>query len=369
MTYIKTILSGIFFTGCLCMNAQQPVKITGTIEGISSGRLLLIVPTAENKQDTIASTDFSSPNFTLEANLKEVTGAQIVLDKYAGGFFFFAEPGKEYKAHLVNGPQAEIKSTTTSIQNEWDTYLNKIKEFGNKCDSLQTIFEGFKKESKFRSASEANKKIEAYKKEGQAEIKNYLQSHNPVIAAYVNYSYAAQQTLDATGSKQQYDALTADAQKTIYGRMLAERVSRLEAATSGKPAPDFTLNDPQGNPITFSKVKGKLKIVDFWASWCGPCRLNNPKVKEIYNEFKDKGLEIIGVSLDTDAKRWKEAIEKDGLPWIHVSSLQGWKCPVASSYGVSMVPALFVIDSNNKIITTGLKGDELKNFIAKYLNK
>lgn len=369
MAYIRTLISSIIFTGCLCINAQQPVKITGTIEGIEKGKLLLVIPTSENKQDTIASTNFNSPNFTLEGNIKELTGAQILLDKYTGGFFFFAEPGKEYTALLVNGPKSAIKGKTDCVQEEWNTYLEKIKNYENQCDSLQKIFDDFRKQSKFRSASETNKKIEAYKKEGQAEIKDYVRSHNPIISAYINYSYADQQTLDATGSKQQYDALNINAQKTIYGRMLAERVTRLEAATSGKPAPDFTLNDQNGNSITFSQIRGKIKIVDFWASWCGPCRLNNPKVKEIYNIYKDKGLEIIGVSLDTDAKRWKEAIEKDDLPWIHVSSLKGWKCPVASSYGVSMVPALFVVDSNNKIIATGLKGEELKNFIGKYLDK
>lgn len=369
MTHIRTLLSGIIFTGCLCLHAQQPVKITGTIEGIAEGRLLLVIPSAENKQDTIASTEFKGTKFTLTGNIKELTGAQILLDKYAGGFFFFAEPGKEYTAVLVNGPQATIKGKTACVQNEWNTYLKKIKDFETHRDSLQNIFEDFKKQSKFRSASEANKKVEAYKKEGTAEIKHFIQTHNPIIQAYINYTYATQLTLDATGSKEQYTKLNAEAQKTIYGRMLSERIARLEAATSGKPAPDFTLNDPDGKPVTFSQVKGKIKIIDFWASWCGPCRLNNPKVKELYNEYKDKGLEIIGVSLDTDAKRWKEAIEKDGLPWIHVSSLKGWKCPVASSYGVSMVPALFVVDSNNKIIATGLKGDSLRNFIAKYLDK
>ena len=352
----------------LCLTAQQPVKVNGIVKGIGSGRLLMIVPVNETQTDTIATTDFKeSSEFTLEGMVKEPTGVQIMLENYSGGFFFFAEPGHTYEASLSNGNDSYIRGE--GLQADWLRYLNDIQTISTRRDSLQQIFEQLKAQSKFRSASAANDRLEAYRKESGEQIRQFLASRDDVLKAYIVYTFTCQNELDAAGSLEQYADLGPQAQKSIYGQMLAQRAKRLDAATTGKPAPDFTLDTPDGKSITLSSVEARIKIVDFWASWCGPCRLNNPKLKEIYAAYKDKGLEIIGVSLDTDKRRWIDAVAKDGLPWIQVSSLKGWKCPVASLYGVSVVPAMFVIDASNNIIATGLKGEALEHFIARILEQ
>ena len=135
----------------------------------------------------------------------------------------------------------------------------------------------------------------------------------------------------------------------------------------GMKAPQFTLPDKNGNMVTMSTVKGKIKIIDFWASWCGPCRLNNPALRKLYDEYHDKGLEIIGVSLDTSKAGWEKAMDKDGLIWINVSSLKGWDCEIVHLYNVKGVPALFVLDENNNIISTGLRGEQLEKFLQENL--
>ncbi len=142
---------------------------------------------------------------------------------------------------------------------------------------------------------------------------------------------------------------------------------------AGQKYIDFEMNTPEGNPIKLSDFVGKHKVVliDFWASWCGPCRRAMPELKNTYNEFKDKGLEIVGVSLDGGDKgleSWKKAIAEDGLPWAQMSDIKGWDCEGAKLYGVRSIPALVLIDSEGTIIARDLHGEKLKEKLAEVLN-
>lgn len=137
----------------------------------------------------------------------------------------------------------------------------------------------------------------------------------------------------------------------------------------GKIAPDFTLPDPEGSPFSLYEIQCKLKIIDFWASWCKPCRMENPDLMTLYNEFQSKGLEIIGISLDNDKAQWLEAIEEDGLLWqYHGSTLKGWKESIAKDYNVHLIPSLFLLDNENRILAINLRGEELKQKVAALLN-
>ncbi len=121
--------------------------------------------------------------------------------------------------------------------------------------------------------------------------------------------------------------------------------------------------------VSLKESLGKVTIVDFWASWCGPCRAENPNVVALYNELHSKGLNIIGVSLDKDAAKWKEAIAKDKLAWTQVSNLKYWDDPIAKHYKVDGIPATFVLDANGKVVASGLRGEELKAKVIELLGK
>ncbi|MBF2707709.1 TlpA family protein disulfide reductase [Flavobacterium soyangense] len=121
--------------------------------------------------------------------------------------------------------------------------------------------------------------------------------------------------------------------------------------------------------ISLKESLGKVTIVDFWASWCAPCRAENPNVVALYKEFHSKGLNIVGVSLDRDAAKWKEAIAKDKLTWIQVSHLKFWDEPIAAQYGVQQIPSTFILDATGKIVAQNLRGVELQAKIMELLSK
>ena len=129
---------------------------------------------------------------------------------------------------------------------------------------------------------------------------------------------------------------------------------------TGSEAPDFTQKPPEGEELALSSLKGNIVLIDFWASWCGPCRRENPNVVRLYNQYKDKGFDILGVSLDNNKNKWIDAIAKDQLTWKHISDLKGWASQLAKPYGVRGIPYTVLVDPNGQIIATRLRGASLE---------
>jgi thiol-disulfide isomerase/thioredoxin len=148
------------------------------------------------------------------------------------------------------------------------------------------------------------------------------------------------------------------------GVELAQRIDASTLTAIGASAPVFTQNDVNGKPVSLAGLKGKVVLVEFWASWCGPCRAENPNLVKLYNQYKDKGFEILAVSLDSDKASWQKAIKADGLPWLHVSDLKGWNNAVGRMYGVRGVPASVLVDKDGKVIGNELRGESLKAKLA-----
>ncbi|MFM8449751.1 MAG: peroxiredoxin family protein [Haliscomenobacter sp.] len=148
-------------------------------------------------------------------------------------------------------------------------------------------------------------------------------------------------------------------------RSALEKAMRLSVGTE---APDFSQATPEGTDMKLSSLRGKYVLIDFWASWCGPCRRENPNVVRLYNQYKEKGFEILGVSLDQSRDRWLQAIEADQLTWSHVSDLKGWGNEVAKMYEISSIPKTILLDPQGKIIAKDLRGPSLERMLAQLFN-
>lgn len=346
-----------------CQNTPQ-YTIDGTIEGENTGKIFLIHPT-ENAMDTLAQTPITDGKFTLRGTSDTLQVAYLTIENKRGFTPVFLENAK-YTATLNSASPMDNKIEGTEAQSLANQFT---------AISIDAMKKQRQLESDYKTAEEAKdqEKMNQIELEynGLGEIvenkENELIKANPdsYVTAYMIASKLP--GMDEKEIAEYYEKLGPNAKASQPGQEIAKRMEKLAALAIGQVAPDFTLNTPEGEALSMHSIKGKVKIIDFWASWCGPCRRENPNVVNIYKKYHPKGLEILSVSLDNNKDKWTEAIEADQLSWHHVSDLQGWGSEAAQLYAVNSIPRTFILDENNVIVAKNLRGEELEEKIAELL--
>ena len=260
-------------------------------------------------------------------------------------------------------------SSETTIFIEYNN-LSKIRDI--KLDSLNKAFQLLMETNKMDS-----KRMDSLSAIFETPYNSIINQSNILMVDKISKntnmysSIMAIQALDPDKYSDLYKSLDAGLSKKFPNDknviMFHEVVERMLSTNIGQFAPEISLPSPDGKEIALSSLKGKLVLIDFWASWCGPCRKEMPNVVKIYSKFKNKGFEIYGVSLDQDKEKWLEAITKDGINWPQVSDLKYWDNVAAKIYNVQGIPYTVLIDKDGKIIAKNLRGQELEKKIAEVL--
>ncbi len=195
-------------------------------------------------------------------------------------------------------------------------------------------------------------------------INAYARQHpSSYVAAYeINSVYSSGS--DAKELDTLYSSLDKSVQSSWYGQQISNTLVKLQQTDIGRTAPAFSLPDADGKDIALSSYKGRLVLVDFWASWCTPCRKENPHYLKAWQQFHQKGFDILGVSLDNNKEKWLEAIKTDNLPWTQLADLNGWQNQAAQLYGIRGIPMNYLLDKDGKIIAKNLRGDALEKHLT-----
>ena len=337
-------------------NAQSGYKVTGTVEGMPDGKAIIATVNGSSL-DTLAKADVKNGSFEFTGNVSEPTGAYIMVIGQRGAIPFMLE-----NANItVNAGQAGLTVTGSEGQKIYDQFM---------AINATAQQEAMKLQQEYQAANGDQATIqEAYAKlmtDAQAKETELIKANpDSYVSTFVIVSGMGQMEYEQL--KERYNLLGEKAKASAQGKAIAAQIAKLESTAIGQIAPNFTITTPEGESISLYDIKGKVKLIDFWASWCGPCRGENPHVVEIYKEYHPKGLEIFGVSLDNNKEAWVKAIADDGLVWKHGSDLKGWQSAPAQLYSVSGIPHTVLLDENNKIIAKNLRGDELKQKIAELL--
>ncbi|MCX6286741.1 MAG: TlpA disulfide reductase family protein [Bacteroidetes bacterium] len=248
-----------------------------------------------------------------------------------------------------------------------------FKKYQKQNDSLNKLMEACYKV--YRAAKEANDTLKMKKADSTSDALDKavkanvvaFSKANPasVIGPYLIMRSAYQFELPEL--EESSAAFDTSLNTSTYVQTIRKRIDVLKSVQIGQVAPDFTMNDTTGKPLTLSSLKGKILLVDFWASWCGPCRGENPNVVKAFKAYNKKGFDILGVSFDKDHAKWVKAIKDDGLTWNHVSDLQGWNNSAGKLYGVMSIPANVLLDKDQKIIGRNLRGEDLTKKLTELL--
>ncbi len=343
-------------------NKPAGFRIEGQIRGLRDKSQVALTD-ANKPGDTLARSSVKSGVFVLTGHLSEpnLVNLNFISDKKKTSLFIGNE-ALTVKGDLNDLPGIQVKGSPSetdflAFQQIFNPYFAQINQLSQLANSPEGVD---KKDSIGNAYSLAVMTI-------QIKVDSFIYLRrtsyvSPFLLIVVN-----QLSDDVFLLERRFQSLSPEIQQSMYGKYLREQIDNGKIGAVGSEAEDFTQNDTSGKPVSLSSFKGKYVLVDFWASWCKPCRMENPNVVAAYERFKSKNFTVLGVSLDRSREAWIKAIQDDGLVWPQVSDLKFWNNAVAQQYRVQQIPQNILIDPNGKIVGKNLRGTDLDSRLCALL--
>jgi peroxiredoxin len=341
---------------------QGGFRIEGHIAGVPEKSSVVLVD-ANKPTDTLSRGLVKAGVFVLTGQVQEPNLFELnFLSAKKKTALFIGNDQVSINGNIENLSSIQVAGSSSendfiSFQQAFTPYfshLNQISQLANspdgagKKDSIETVYQSVVMSIQLKVDSFIQQKKSSYV--------------SPFLLVVVN-----QLSDDIFLLERRYLSLSSNVRESMFGKYLKEQIDNGKIGAVGSDAMDFTQTDTAGVPVSLSSYKGKYVLVDFWASWCKPCRMENPNVVAAYERFKSKNFTVLGVSLDRSRDAWLKAIQDDRLSWVQVSDLQFWNNAVAMQYKIQQIPQNFLIDPNGKIVGKNLRGAELDSKLCALL--
>ncbi len=342
-------------------NTSASFKISGKLEGYANYQIRLYQ--YQYNQSKFIDSVFTNDTGGFFFN-KTLPQTSIIYVQYSSttAVPLIAENGSDFKLVIhtnLNGLNYDLSGSNTEKSANIYNFLKRFSKLNGELNSF---------ESQIANEQDPMKSytLQMYAGMKQQELQTAIDSmilfRSPLESYFVLFNFTEEQ--EPSKMKAIYTKMEPKETNSVYYKDLKQLYDAKKGVEIGEMAPDIDLPQPNGTNLKLSSLRGKVVLIDFWASWCGPCRAEFPNVKKVYSKYKDKGFEIYGVSLDKDKSSWVNSISSLGLDWKHVSDLKYWSCAPAKVYKVTGIPATVLIDKNGKVIAKNLRGEELEKKLA-----